>query len=213
MEPEQVSLWLSDARFQSYLDACDGDHARAVELYDWNVALSAAFLETQSRVEVLLRNAIDRQFGEARADDQLAIWRQEDWLCNESLIEDRGRERVNEAIERLVRTGVRPSHDRVVASLSFGFWCALFSGRYEPLWRSHIRHAFPNGNGRRRQVHECLQSILRFRNRVAHHEPIFSLRLERQKKRQLKIAGLIDEEAGDYIAARSRVDEILGAKP
>jgi hypothetical protein len=64
MEPEQASLWLSDARFQSYQDDCEGDHARAVALYEWNVALSAAFLETQSRVEILVLNAIDRQFGE-----------------------------------------------------------------------------------------------------------------------------------------------------
>jgi hypothetical protein len=48
---------------------------------------------------------------------------------------------------------------------------------------------------------------------VAHHEPIFSLRLTKQKRRQIKVAGLIDAEAAAYIDSLSRVDEIMETKP
>ena len=213
IRPEQVSVWLSEPRFQSYLAACSGEHDRAVALYNWNTATSAAFLETLCHVEVLLRNAIDWQFVRNPQVRHVSICNSYTWFTDGGLIEDQSRERVNEAITRLIQEGKPPTHDRVTASLSFGFWTALFSGRYEALWRSHLRHAFPNGNGRRREVNDCLQSIRRFRNRVAHHEPIFSLRLERQQRRQLKLARLIDEDAADYVAGISRIDDLLKAKP
>ncbi len=62
MRPEQVEEWLSGPRFQAYRQACDGDHDKAVALYNWNAEVSAAFMEVLYHLEVLLRNAIDRQF-------------------------------------------------------------------------------------------------------------------------------------------------------
>ena len=129
------------------------------------------------------------------------------------LLTDESRERVNEAIQRLTVEGRPATRGRVIASLSFGFWRALFGGRYEDLWRSHLRGTFPNGNGRRRQVNRLDSSIGQFRNRVAHHEAIFSLDLEKKHREQLELAGLIDTEAGDYIAALSRVNKLLLERP
>jgi hypothetical protein len=62
LEPDQIAPWVGEQRFQRYLDARDGQHERAVALYVWNARVSAAFLEVLSHLEVLLRNAIDRQF-------------------------------------------------------------------------------------------------------------------------------------------------------
>jgi hypothetical protein len=66
----------------------------------------------------------------------------------------------------------------VIASLSFGFWQALFSGVYEELWRTRLSGAFPHGNGKRRQIANLSGPILHFRNRIAHHEAIFSSDLD-----------------------------------
>lgn len=213
MRPDQVTAWLSDARFDAYLGASDGDHERAVAVYKWNAEISAAFMEVLYHLEVLLRNAIDRQFPEVPADRSLSICVADAWLCDPRLLTDESRERVNEAIQRLVLEQKKPTRGRVVASLSFGFWRALFSGRYEELWRSRLHGAFPNGNGRRAQVNRLATPILRFRNRIAHHEAIFSLDLDKQFGRQLELAQLIDEDARHYIQGLSRIDRLLQQKP
>jgi hypothetical protein len=52
---------MGSSRFQRYLIAREGNHLDALALYEWNVKVSAAFLEILCHLEVLLRNAIDRQ--------------------------------------------------------------------------------------------------------------------------------------------------------
>jgi hypothetical protein len=213
VRPDQVTAWISDARFHAFLEASGRDHDRAVALYNWNAEVSAAFLEVLYHLEILLRNAIDHQFPATASDASLSICVADVWLCDPDLITDESRERVNEAIQRLTIEDRPATRGRVIASLSFGFWRALFGGRYEDLWRSHLRGAFPNGNGRRRQVNSLVSSIGRFRNRVAHHEAIFSLDLKKKHGEQLELARLIDDEAGLYITALSRVDKLLRERP
>lgn len=213
MRPDQVTAWISDARFHAFLEAAEGNHDRAIALYNWNAEVSAAFLEVLYHLEILLRNAIDRQFPSGPADASLSICRAVVWLCDSALLTDESRERVNEAIQRLTLERRPATRGRVIASLSFGFWRALFTGRYEELWRSHLRGAFPNGNGRRRQISELVSSIGTFRNRVAHHEAIFSLDLDKRHREQLQLAEHIDTEAGTYITALSRVEKLLLGRP
>lgn len=185
----------------------------AVALYEWNAQVSAAFLEILCHVEVLLRNAIDRQFPATDAQAPLSIVDSRAWLCDPMILTAGSRERVNEAIARLQRERKRPTRDRVIASLSFGFWQTLFSGTYEELWRRRLWGAFPHGSGRRREVANVTGPILHFRNRVAHHEPIFFSNLERHHSRILELARLIDEEAKRYIASLSRVEQLLRERP
>jgi hypothetical protein len=213
VRPDQVTAWISDARFHAFLEASGRDHDRAVALYNWNAEVSDAFLEVLYHLEILLRNAIDHQFPATASDASLSICVADVWLCDPDLITDESRERVNEAIQRLTIEDRPATRGRVIASLSFGFWRALFGGRYEDLWRSHLRGAFPNGNGRRRQINSLVSSIGRFRNRVAHHEAIFSLDLKKKHCEQLELARLIDDEAGLYITALSRVDKLLLERP
>jgi hypothetical protein len=213
MNSEQAQKWLSEPRYRNFLSAADGDHAKAVALYVWNAEMSAALLGLLHHVEVLLRNAIDRQFPPSERDLQISICRSDVWLTDPLLLEDRGREKVNEAIARLIGEKRRPTRPRLVASLTLGFWAALFSGRYEDLWRVTLRAAFPNGNGRRSQVKDVMARTLQLRNQIAHHEAIFGRSLERDHESLLKLVGWIDPEAESYIADLSRVAEILERRP
>lgn len=209
MLPHQVGTWLTEARFQCYLDSCCGDHEQAVELYEWNIEVSAAFMEVLCWLEVAFRNVIDGQFPEGAGDGLVAIYDQTVWLANKDFIEDRGREQVNQAISRLREDGHDPTRDWIVSKLSFGFWCVLFTGRYEDLWRSHLRHAFPHGNGERKQVNGLVQSTLAFRNQVAHHEAIFTRKPFRRHEKILRLLGLIDPELERYVSEFSRVPQLL----
>jgi hypothetical protein len=213
LQPEQVTRWLGSSRFQRYLKARDDRHLDAVALYEWNAQVSASFLEILCHVEVLLRNAIDRQFPATDPQAPLSILDSSVWLSNPAILTAESREKVNEAITRLQREKKRPTRDRVIASLSFGFWQALFSGTYEELWRKRLWRAFPHGSGKRREIANLTGPILHFRNRVAHHEPIFFSNLEGHHARILELAGLIDEDAERYIASLSRVEGLMRDRP
>jgi hypothetical protein len=213
MEPEQAKAWLSEPRYRNFLSAAEGDHAAAVELYLWNAEVSAAILGTLHHVEVFLRNTIDRQFPAGATERQISICNPDIWLTDPAILEDRGREKVNEAIARLMNQSRRPTRPRLVASLTFGFWAALFAGRYEDLWRSNLRHAFPNGDGRRNSVRKATARIIQLRNQTAHHEAIFGRNLSKDHETMLEVTGWIDEEARDYIAGISQVGTLLARQP
>jgi hypothetical protein len=42
MDERQARAWLSDPRYERFLEAAGGDHERAVELYAWHARLTAA---------------------------------------------------------------------------------------------------------------------------------------------------------------------------
>lgn len=74
----------------------------------------------------------------------------------------------------------------------------------------------PSLSQRRRKAQgdrEPVSPILHFRNRIAHHEAIFSSGLERQHGRILELARTIDAEAEQHILDRSRVGNLLREKP
>jgi Abi-like protein len=213
VRPDQIAAWISESRFRSYLEASGGDHDRAVALYKWNAEISAAFLEILCHLEVLFRNSIDRQFPDSDPTAALSILRADCWLSDPELLTLDSREKVNDAIARLDRIEKRPTRDQVIASLSFGFWQALFAGAYEDLWRTTLASRFPNGNGRRRQIAGLSGHLLHFRNRIAHHEAIFSGSLGIRHDEILELAGLIDADADAYIGALSRVRPLLLQRP
>ena len=175
--------------------------------------MSAAFLGTLHHVEVLLRNAIDRQFPGSERDQLLSVCRPDVWLTDPGVLEDLGREKVNEAIGRLVGEKRRPTRPRVIASLTLGFWCALFAGRYEELWRSVLVNAFPDGNGRRNQVRKALTRILQLRNQIAHHEAIFGRNLGKDYETVLELSSWIDPEAHRYFRRISQIEGLLELQP
>ena len=76
------------------------------------------------------------------------------------------------------RTKLRPDVGRsgdVVAELKFAFWVGLPSAQSDATpWRRAICKGFQTGSGRKRSdVHGRFNMLRRFRNRIAHHEPVF----------------------------------------
>ncbi len=63
--PSAIEALLSAARLRPYLDACGGDASAAVELYEWNIGVSAAFWEVVVVAEVAMRNAMHDRLSDA----------------------------------------------------------------------------------------------------------------------------------------------------
>jgi hypothetical protein len=166
----RLAQTLSDERMGTYLNApgIDGDPVRAIRLYAWNTEVSAALWGPLQALEVACRNAMHRELA--------GRFGRTDWWHASTLELHRiGQESVADAEATLRRRGRPPSDGAVVAELSWAFWVALLAPRYEAtLWTPALRHAFPSYSGRRGDLHKPLDYLRTLRNRVAHHEPIFS---------------------------------------
>ena len=160
----------SCARLNKYLMACNGDAKSALVLYHNNVKLCQKFYGVLNIFEVVLRNAINEHYRQFLKDD--------DWIRNQLdysgvLGNHPQRMAVIKIISDLDKDS-RYTNDRVVSSVSLGFWTHLFSRRPFLLGGQSLLQIFPaktKGLGQR-AIYNELQLIKLFRNRIAHHEAI-----------------------------------------
>ena len=166
---------LSAVRLNRYLTAVSGDANKALALYRLNIQLSGCFYGLISVVEVCLRNRIDAHYSGQFADPE--------WLKNQCTGSGflnnpvfkaggfKSRKNVDTAIRNL---GVKYTHDRLVASMTPGFWINLFASLQFRLAAQTLHRCFvarPKGT-RPKDLYNQLDDLLRFRNRIAHAEPI-----------------------------------------
>lgn len=212
--------WLSSPRYERYLRTAGGDHDRAVALYLWNSRVAAAAIADVGHLEVALRNAYDRElvavYPDWTVDPVSRLFRQEQGL---ERARTRQRARNKTSLERITEAGrglgANPSHGELVAALSFGFWTNLTLPERAPLlWNPVLHRAFPAGT-RRADVHDLTSRVVKFRNRLAHNEPVFSTRTGFADRLNdvHKLLGLIDPQVATFIAAHSTVDAVLDDSP
>jgi hypothetical protein len=60
----QTKYFLSNPRFQVYLDKTGNDFEKAIQLYKANIELSEAFYPILSILEISLRNAINQKLSD-----------------------------------------------------------------------------------------------------------------------------------------------------
>lgn len=169
--------WLSAERLSPYLADCEGDVDRALELYEWNVALGQVLIRDFSHFEVALRNAYDRVMSEAwegcwLLDDaspaRMPVMRKSK---RGTLDANRiNRKTIDAVVDRLPPDA---STGSIVANLTLGFWVHLSDrSREAAIWRTALYRAWPKGTDRQK-LQPRLEGILRVRNRVAHAERLF----------------------------------------
>jgi hypothetical protein len=166
---EYLEITLTRERLEKYLIETHQDLDAALALYERNTRLSEAFYTPLQSVEVCLRNHINIQMTNAYG----VLWFQN----NNPPLSDDSIRMIFEAKEELSkdRRGITPGS--VIAELKFAFWVGLLGPHYDAtIWRKCIFRAFPHANNRpRKTIHGRFNMIRRFRNRIAHHEPIFHL--------------------------------------
>jgi len=199
-------------RFQAYVVRCDGNVAAALALYQWNVETSGALWEIIGHLEVVVRN---------RVADRLALRRQRlgltgSWLDSSpvSELDNKARADIRKARQRLQHKRKPDNDGHVIAELSFGFWRFLFSRGYTSLLWPDIAGAFPHAPNRRREtVEDPVVRLHEFRNRLAHHERIWNQPLSALHTDALTLLGYIDTTLARWVAAHSRVPELLASCP
>lgn len=212
VDHEQLRELLSAERLGSYLAASRGEVDGAFELYEWNIDVAGAALSLTAMIEVLVRNALDRQmraWGSSRGH--------EDWF-DAAPLDRQGRDDLVKARARAARGRTLVTHGHVVAELNFGFWRFLMSRRYlTSLWVPALRHAFPHAPGDARTAQRTLeghaQQLVYLRNRAAHHEPLHRRDLRRDLERSLMLAGAIHPTAHDWIIQKQEITRVLSRRP
>jgi hypothetical protein len=175
-----------------------------LELYEQNMKLSEAFYAPLQCMEICFRNYLHQQMCAAYG---------EDWF-NSSIVplETDGKRAVGDAYDALKeKEGIKPSD--LVAALRLGFWVSLLGPRYDnSLWRKALFRAFLARGGQKRSVvHQRFNALRRFRNRVAHHEPIFQRPLLQLHGEIVEAIEWMSPETADWAGEHSRVLNVLGA--
>lgn len=212
-EFEHVTALLTAQRLRSYRQ-CTKTLSSAVELYEWNLRAAASVLVLTGLVEVVTRNALDRE---------LSAWasrrgRSRDWFDLVAL-DRQGTADLDKARSRATRNGRRAEvHGRVIAELTFGFWRYLVESRYHTaLWVPGLHRAFPHGprdlRVRRAEVARRLQQLHFVRNRAAHHEPIHARDLSRDHELAIELLRWVSPEAGTWALRVSDLPTVLAARP
>lgn len=152
-----------------------------LELYFWNSRLAAAAFSDTCHLEVALRNAYDRElsarYPDWAIDPVSRLFTRTQGHRNAVRKQTEMNRRSEQALADARRgLGASPTHGQVVAATTFGFWAKLTERDRAPVfWNPMLSRAFA-GNPARPQIHELASRINKFRNRLAHNEPVFSSR-------------------------------------
>ena len=168
---------LSTARmgtFETAVGISGNSDPRALALYSWNARVSAAFLAPLHICEVVLRNAVS---------DAIEVVYGPRWPWQIGF----------EQSLPAPRTGYNPQRDlqnarsrvsttgKVIPELKFVFWQKMFTSRHDlRLWNALLLRVLPNLDAARsvsvlrQELYNELEEVRTLRNRIAHHEPIFS---------------------------------------
>lgn len=208
---DAITVAISPARMGTYLNAIGfGTHATAVDIYVWNALVSGAFVSALHIAEVVVRNAIahalELKYGgnwpwDAGFERSLAKW---------SKVE----------LQSAKRGAPFGSTGKVIAELKFAFWCGLFTkAQDQHLWNAHLHTVFPflpyplTVAAARKILYDDMETLRRFRNRIAHHEPIFAFPLARLQSRIHRLVAVRCERTANWLSEWEVVSQMLAARP
>jgi len=194
-----------------YLPEAKGNRHLALRLYIWNARLCESFYLPIQLAEVAARNAIhkpvERRF---RAD----------WYVSagfEAILPPKLKDELKKVVsdERRGR-GSQFTVNHVVAGLSFGFWLNLLTSSYDKhLWANGLRGSFPRlpRSVDRQQLHERLDQLRRFRNKIAHHYAIFDKSPRAELQNAMQILDWICADSHWLAGELAGVVRVLSNKP
>lgn len=213
---EQISdleAILSPPRFGTYLRETGGNRHKAMELYCWNTNVSAAFFVILQFCELSIRNgaveAVEKEFGA-------------NWHLNRGFVHTlpKGNQRYQPGVDLKKCANRLPTAGKVVAELKLAFWQNLFvKGQQKRLWDSHFAVAFPRYERSlsvaqaRSNMYTHIETIRKFRNRIAHHEPIFARNLDQDKDRIRQIIKWRRPGAAKWVDTFEQVSTLLANRP
>lgn len=201
----------------AYSPQKDRDSVDAVARYFWNMALASALLPSIHILEVCVRNALF-DVGVKQTRGRTLIFRSVRCWLDAGLLEQRERDEVEKVTRRLTPGRQTPGH--LIGELSFGFWIRLCDSPYEqglrssvPLWPEAGKrfHYCPRPVRDRKNIRARLAHLADFRNRVAHHHPIWDRRPDKRHKEIIETIGWMNPNLAAGVRETSNVQTLYDA--
>lgn len=206
---------ISAPRFATYLKAMGNQKEQALALYEWNLEISAAFLVPLQICEVGVRNGIVEAVEKVHGAN---------WPWSNGFIRSLPVPKIswhyNPQNDLRNVAGRMPTAGKVVAELKFAFWEKTFTkGQDARLWIPHLRTVFPGVSTTvqiptaRANAFAALQAIRELRNRIAHHEPIFTRHLLTEYDRLHEVISWRNPTAAAWMESIQRVKALIQKRP
>jgi len=162
-------------------------------------------------VEITLRNALHREMTTAFGSN----WHT---AVNLPLLQSE-KLQISRVVVDIRRKGQSLTSDRVVAALSFGFWTTLIGkghkGSYHnQLWIPTLSRAFKKASVKNRtDIHSKYDQLRQLRNRIAHHEPVFSQDLEDKYRTALELISWHCTVTAEWVEHHCDIVDCLNERP
>lgn len=108
----------------------------------------------------------------------------------------------------------------MIPELKFVFWQKMFTGRHDQrLWDTHLRLVLANldpakpVSALRLQIYDELEQIRTLRNRIAHHEPIFTRNLADDFQKITDIIALRCAVTADWMGSNQHAWALINTRP
>ena len=214
-ELQQLPDIISAPRFATYLKATSNDKARALALYQWNFQISAAFFVPLQMCEIVIRNGVAEALERVHGGN---------WPWSKGFIQSlpvpKGPFQYRPHVDLTNVAKVQRTTGKVIAELKFAFWQQIFtSGQDQRLWVPHLNAVFPgipqttSIQAARSNAHQNLFIVRKLRNRIAHHEPIFSRNLQEEFSILRDMIGWRGAAGISWIDRVENVSALLQTKP
>ena len=200
---------ISPSRLTAFLAESHGDLTHALELYAWNMKLSASFMPLLSSAEIALRNLIVAQV----VGTYGSTWWNHSQLL--ALLGKKGKGIVKRAENKILERGHAVVSDRITAELTFGFWKNMLLPKYAtPLW-SQLTTSFPHFPAGKTQadLYTACERVCDLRNRISHHEPIFQRNVSQDYSDCLTLIDWLSPDKAAWIRPHCEVMKLMRAKP
>ena len=178
----------------------------ALNLYAWNMHVGSAFATPLHVCEVVIRNSVN---------DALVNVYGDDWASNEAYIISIPDHilRQNKFRNKLKKA---KNTSKLIPELNFHFWQSMFTTRFcNNIWNDNLKLVFPNApkNIEVTHIHDSLDIIRKFRNRIAHHEHLLNQNLAKLHDTILQLIGYRCHDTMKWLLSISQLSPILSVKP
>lgn len=199
---------ITPSRLAIFKRAVGNDPQRMLRLYAWDIEAAGAFLGPLRCLEVALRGIVH--------DAMQSHFAQLDWWDVPGLrLHAPAQNAIDNVKEKYQQRNQLLTPAGMISELSLGFWVSLF-GRgddYETrFWRPILSRVFPGFAHSRRAIHRKLDDVRLFRNKIAHHEPIFYRDLNLDHDGILDLLERLSPEKANWVRDHDRVPEVLQAR-
>lgn len=212
---ESIKKALTAARIGTYETATTSLPAlnSAVKLYAWNAQISAALMMPLHICEVVVRNAV--------ADALEAVYGPR-WPWSQVFITSLPQPSQGySARDDLLKTRTaQATTGKVIPELKFVFWQTMFTSRFDGrIWQPHLRTFMPHMDSRktipelRGSIYRELDQLRKLRNRIAHHEPIFTRNLADDFQKIQDLISLRCPVTSTWMTQNQQATTLISIKP